>query len=207
MLIIGAKGFAKEILEICHQNDELENLCFYDDVNEDVTGELYGKFSIIKSIGEAKNYFKNTDNRFTIGIGNPNLRVSLYKKFIDLGGLFCSTIAPTSIIGHYGNTIKEGCNIMQKVVITNDVIVGKGVIINQLSSIGHDVIIGDFVEICPSVSISGNCTLGNNTFVGTNAVILPKVNIGNNVIIGASSVVTRDVPDNSTVIGIPGKIK
>lgn len=32
MLIIGAKGFAKEVLEILHQNGETEDLCFYDDV-------------------------------------------------------------------------------------------------------------------------------------------------------------------------------
>ena len=35
MLIIGAKGFAKEVLEILHQNGQTENLCFYDDVNDD----------------------------------------------------------------------------------------------------------------------------------------------------------------------------
>ncbi|KMQ63671.1 hexapeptide transferase [Chryseobacterium sp. BLS98] len=206
MLIIGAKGFAKEVLEVCHQNNELENLYLYDDVNEDVSGKLYEKFPILKSLEEAKDYFKNVDNRFTIGIGNPDLRENLYKKFKALGGLFYSTISPTSIIGHYGNSIKEGSNIMQQVIITNDIVVGKGVIINQLSSIGHDVVIGDFVEICPSVSVSGNCTIGNNTFIGTNAVILPKVNIGNNVVIGASSVVNKDVPDNCTVIGIPGKV-
>ena len=34
MLIIGAKGFAKEVLEILHQNGQTENLCFYDDVND-----------------------------------------------------------------------------------------------------------------------------------------------------------------------------
>ena len=50
MLIVGAKGFAKEVLEICHQNNELENLVFYDDVNDDVNGLLFDKFPILKSI-------------------------------------------------------------------------------------------------------------------------------------------------------------
>ncbi|MFZ2430593.1 MAG: hexapeptide transferase, partial [Lutibacter sp.] len=35
MLVIGAKGFAKEVLEVVHQLNELENLVFYDDVNKD----------------------------------------------------------------------------------------------------------------------------------------------------------------------------
>lgn len=207
MLIIGAKGFAKEVLEVCHQNNELNNLMFYDDVNNDVYGKLYDQFPILKSLDEAKKYFETIDNRFTIGIGNPVLRIQIYQKFVALGGVFTSTIATTSVIGHYGNLIKEGCNVMQKVIITNDVALGKGVIINQLTSVGHDVIIDDFVEICPNVSISGNCYIGANTFIGTGAIILPKVKIGDNVIVGAGSVVTKDVPDNCTVVGIPAKIK
>lgn len=206
MLIIGAKGFAKEVLEICHQNNDLINLAFYDDVNDDVSGKLYGEFPIIKTLEEAQEYFKNVDNRFSIGIGNPRIRETIYNKFIEIGGEFTSTIAQSCIIGHYGNIIGDGCNIMQNTVITNDVVIGKGVLINQISSIGHDVVIRDFVEICPNVSISGNCYIGEGTFIGTNAVILPKINIGKNVIIGASAVVTKDIPDNSTAIGIPAKI-
>ena len=206
MLIIGAKGFAKEVLEVCRQNNELTDLSFYDDVNDNVQGLLYDKFPIIKSFEEAEKYFKNIDNRFSIGIVNPQLREMIYTKFLKIGGVFSSTISTSAFIGHYSNSIGEGSNIMQNVVITNDVVVGKGVILNQISSVGHDVTIGDFVEICPNVSISGNCTIGKNTFVGTNAVILPKITIGKNVIIGAASVVTKDVPDNCTVVGIPAKI-
>lgn len=206
MLIIGAKGFAKEVLEVRHQNNELENLCFYDDVNDAISGTLYGKFPILKTALEAKAYFENTDSRFTIGIGDPNLRATLYKKFTDLGGDFTTVIAENASIGHYGNQIGPGCNIMQKCVLTNDVTLGKGVLINQLSSIGHDVQLGDFVEICPSVSISGNCVIGEHTFIGTGAIVLPKVKIGSNVIIGAGSVVTKDIPDNVTAVGIPAKV-
>ena len=206
MLIIGAKGFAKEVLEVCHQNGELENLSLYDDVNDDVFGLLYNKFPILKSVAEAKEYFEKVDKRFTIGIGNPKLRKMIADKFSDLGGILVSTISTTSIIGSYGNTIKKGSNIMQKVVLTNDITVGEGSIINQLTSIGHDVSIGNYVEICPNVSISGNCKIGNETFIGTGAIILPNVQIGNNVIIGAGSVVSKDLPDNCTAVGIPAKI-
>ena len=46
---------------------------------------------------------------------------------------------------------------------------------------------------------------GNNVFLGTNSTIMPGVKIGNNVIVGACSVVTKDIPDNSVVAGIPAK--
>ncbi len=207
MLIIGAKGFAKEVLEICHHNNLLNNLAFYDDVNDDVCGKLYNQFPVLKNIEDAKSYFINNDSRFTIGIGNPQLRKKLYEKFTQIGGKFTSTISANAIIGSYGNTIKEGCNIMSSVVITNDIIIGKGVIINQITSIGHDVVIDDFTEICPNVSISGNCSIGKNVFIGTGVIILPKVKIGNNVIIAAGSVVRENIPDNVMVAGIPAVIK
>lgn len=48
--------------------------------------------------------------------------------------------------------------------------------------------------------------IGNNVYIGTGAYVLPGVTIGNNVIIGAASVVTKDIPDNSVVVGIPAKV-
>ena len=49
-------------------------------------------------------------------------------------------------------------------------------------------------------------TIGNNVFVGANVCIIGKIRIGNNVIIGAGAVVTKNVPDNSVVVGNPMRI-
>lgn len=206
MLIIGAKGFAKEVLEVLHQLNQTQNLAFYDDVNNDVKGTLFNKFPIIKTIDEASVYFKTIDNRFTIGIGNPHLRKKLYDLFTALGGEYSSTISPLATIGNFGNEIGIGSNIMTGTIITSDVIVKKGVLINLNCTIGHDSFIGEFVELSPGVSVSGNCILGDFTVIGTNATVLPKVNIGKNVVVGAGAVVTKDIPDNCLVVGIPGKI-
>ena len=45
--------------------------------------------------------------------------------------------------------------------------------------------------------------IGDNVFIGTGAKIIGNITIGNNVLIGANAVVTKDVPDNCTVIGNP----
>jgi acetyltransferase-like isoleucine patch superfamily enzyme len=45
--------------------------------------------------------------------------------------------------------------------------------------------------------------IGNNCFIGTGAIILPGVRIGDQVVVGAGSVVTRSVPDNTVVAGVP----
>jgi maltose O-acetyltransferase len=52
----------------------------------------------------------------------------------------------------------------------------------------------------------GRVTIGRKTFIGIGSIILPGVTIGENVIIGAGSVVTKDIPDNSLVVGNPAVI-
>src|ERR1035437_5388123 len=48
-------------------------------------------------------------------------------------------------------------------------------------------------------------TIGNSVFIGNNSIILPDITVGNNVVIGAASVVTKNIPDNVVVAGIPAK--
>jgi sugar O-acyltransferase (sialic acid O-acetyltransferase NeuD family) len=206
MLIVGAKGFSKEVLEVLHQMNQLENVVFYDDVNADAPEFLYKTFKVLTTLKQAKVFFIDVDSKFTIGIGNPILRKKLCDAFTSIGGVFTSTISPFSKIGNYGNFIDKGCNIMTGSVITNDVVINKGVLINLNCTIGHDSIIGNFVEMSPGVHVSGNCKIGDFSVLGTNATILPNIVIGKNVIIGAGSVVTKNIPDNCVAVGIPAKL-
>jgi sugar O-acyltransferase (sialic acid O-acetyltransferase NeuD family) len=206
MLIIGAKGFAKEVLEVIHQLNQLENLFFYDDVNDDVPEKLFGQFPILRTTQEASVYFKTVDNQFTIGIGNPVLRKQLYDKFSALGGEFTSTISPLATIATFDVNIGYGSNVLSGAFFSNGSKLGKGCIVYYNSIITHDCTIGDFVEISPSVTLLGRSGIGSYSQIGSNATILPGIKIGKNVIIGAGSVVTKDLPDNCVAVGIPAKI-
>lgn len=206
MLIVGAKGFAKEVLEVVHQLNQLDNLVFYDDVNYDVSEKLFGQFPVLRTIQEASVYFKTIDNQFTIGIGNPILRKKIYDKFTALGGEFTSTISPLVAIGSYDVQIGIGSNILSGAVFSNSAKVGIGCIVYYNSIITHDCKIGDFVEISPSVTLLGRSEIGSYSQIGSNATILPDIKIGENVIIGAGSVVTKNLPDNCVAVGIPAKI-
>ena len=56
------------------------------------------------------------------------------------------------------------------------------------------------------IDLFGEIKIGNNVHIGFNSIIMPGVKIGNNCIIGCGAVVTKDVPDNTIVGGVPAKI-
>lgn len=94
--------------------------------------------------------------------------------------------------------------------------IGKGLFIDHGTGvvIGETAIVGDNVTMFHGVTLGGtgkekgkrHPTIGNNVFIGSGAKLLGNITIGDNVKIGANAVVLKDVPSNTTVVGIPGKI-
>lgn len=206
MLIVGAKGFAKEVLEIFHQKGETENLCFYDDVSSEIPDFLYSQFKVIKNEEEAKELFKKNPE-FVLGIGNPQLRYKLAEKFENIGGKLTSSVSQFAEIGSFGIEIGEGCNILGGVRISNDVKIGIGTIVYYNSIITHDVTIGEFCELSPGATLLGRCTIGKFVKIGAGAIIFPDVKIGNNCVIASGAVVRNDIPENTMAAGVPAEIK
>jgi serine O-acetyltransferase len=85
---------------------------------------------------------------------------------------------------------------------------GMGVVIGETAEIGDNVTLFQGVTLGGTGKQRGkrHPTLGNHVVVGTGAKVLGPIKIGNYVKIGANAVVLQDVPDHSTVVGIPGRI-
>jgi len=205
MVVIGAKGFAKELLEVCRQLGRTDNLAFFDNVSGDLPELLYGRFPVLRTEDEVKRHFSLVGPRFALGIGNPKNRLALSRLFQDWGGRPETIVSPEAHVGSFETKIGAGATIMTGVVITNDVVVGEGCLLNLNCTIGHDVVIGEYSELSPGVHVSGRVAIGEQCFLGTGAVLLPGVSLGRGVVVGAGAVVTKDVGDNKTVVGIPAK--
>ena len=85
---------------------------------------------------------------------------------------------------------------------------GMGVVIGETAEVGDDVTLYHGVTLGGTTWKKGkrHPTIGNNVVIGTGAKVLGPVRIGDNTRIGANSVVVNDIPPNSVVVGIPGKI-
>jgi serine O-acetyltransferase len=85
---------------------------------------------------------------------------------------------------------------------------GLGVVIGETSVIGDDVLLYQGSTLGGTGIVQGkrHPTIGNNVVVGAGAKVLGNIVIGDNSYIGANAVVIKDVPPNSTVVGVPGRI-
>lgn len=103
-----------------------------------------------------------------------------------------------------GIEIHPGATIGDRLFIDH----GMGVVIGETCEIGDDVVIYQGVTLGGTGKEKGkrHPTIGNNVVIGSGAKVLGSFKVGDNSNIGANSVVVREVPPNSTVVGIPGKI-
>lgn len=80
--------------------------------------------------------------------------------------------------------------------------IGSNVLITSTKILTHDASTKKFL----GYTKIGKVTIGDNVFIGANCLILPNCHIGCNVIIGAGTIVSKDVPDNSIVVGNPMRV-
>ena len=75
------------------------------------------------------------------------------------------------------------------------------------TDIGYPLVIGDYVTVGHKVTLH-SCEIGDNSLIGINAVVLNRARIGRNCLIGANALITEGkvIPDNSLVMGAPGKV-
>jgi acetyltransferase-like isoleucine patch superfamily enzyme len=112
-----------------------------------------------------------------------------------------------------GNNVKIGSlvHIDYNVKIGENTLIEGSVYIPPLSRIGNNVFIGPAAVLTndpypPSNKMVG-VTIEDNAIIGSRAVIKAGVTIGKNSVVGMGAVVTKDVPENTVVVGIPAKEK
>lgn len=192
MFIYGASGHGKVVCEICQLTGLLVEVLVDDNEN------LQKKWTI-----PVVRQIPNHITEGVLAIGNNSVRKSIADRSFDKTFLTIihpyANVSPRAVLG-------SGTVVMAGATISVDAKIGSHVIVNTNASIDHDCILEDYVHVSPNVALSGGVLIGEGTHIGIGACVIPGVKIGKWTTIGAGSVIIKDIPDNVTAVGNPGKI-
>ena len=141
-----------------------------------------------------------------IAVGNikdTKQRHAIYDKAEKAGFKFPNIIDPSAAVSESAE-IGKGVFIGKNAAINAASIIDDMAIINTGAIVEHDCHIGSFVHIAVGAVVCGGVEIGSDSFIGAGATIIQGVRIGMNSVIGAGSTILRDVPENTTVVGVWG---
>jgi len=127
------------------------------------------------------------------GFGYERNRSGKIEMFPHIGGILIE------------NDVEIGANVCIDRGTLKNTTIGKGTKIDNLVHIAHNARIGKNCSIVANSLVAGSCHLEDNVHVSMSVTIRDNVKIGKNAILGMGSVITKNVPPNVTVIGVPAK--
>lgn len=139
-----------------------------------------------------------------VAIGDNAVRDATIRRLREDGWALPSFVAPSAVLSPVA-ALGEGVLLMPGAVVNAYARLGDGAVVNTAASVDHDCVLGDAVHVAPGARLAGTVTVGAGSLVGVGAAVVPSVRIGSWSVVGAGAVVVQDVPDRTTVIGVPAR--
>ncbi|MBR6013002.1 MAG: hypothetical protein IK062_04370 [Selenomonadaceae bacterium] len=203
VIILGAGGTGREIAEMFEEVFDEKNFRLKGFLS-DVSGMLDNYEIDVPVLGTIKDYEIQENDRFILAIGDVQGRRKIAENILERGGKFINFIHPLAKIFRSAK-IGQGVIIFPFGYAGANSDIGDFCFINSHAGSGHDVKLGAFSEQAPYSVLAGGVQTGEECFFALHAAVGPKVILGNRVVISQGSVTQKNQPDDSVIVGTPGK--
>jgi sugar O-acyltransferase (sialic acid O-acetyltransferase NeuD family) len=204
LLIVGASGHAKSVLEAVGASQAFEVIGLLDDrVPGDTVlhgARVLGPTALLETLAARENC------DVLVAIGDNAVRWQLMTRIRQSVPTvrFATVVHPSAVVATPAD-IGEGTVVLAGAVIGPGTTIGPFVIVNTRAGIDHDCVLEAGVSIAPGVTMGGNCRIGSRTAVSIGAVVGHGRSIGEDTVIGAGAVVLRDIGDRVVAYGTPAR--
>lgn len=207
LVIYGTGGFAREVIDLVDDINAVRKqftvLGLLEDQDATKHGTTIDGYAVLGGMEWAA---AHPEVLYVVAIGNPAGKRRVVTELFSNGcSRFATLVHPTAIMGRKV-LLGQGSIICANVVITTNVQIGDHVSVNWITTIGHDATVEEYCTLYPGVRISGNVKVSAGCEFGANSIIIQGKKCGHWSVIGAGAVIVKDLPANTTAVGVPAQV-
>ena len=204
LFIIGAGGHGKVIADTASYTKQWSEIVFLDNRYTQGLSKV-ATWPVIDHSEDYRPLLKPRD-AILVGIGSNIVRETVLSELLRQNLNVPNLIHPTAYVSSTA-IIGTGTVIFAQAAVNVDTQIGMGCIINTSASVDHDCILGDFCHISPGAHLAGGTRIGSRSWLGVGSVTKQLIEIGHDCTIGAGAAVVQNVYNDSTVMGVPARLK
>jgi sugar O-acyltransferase (sialic acid O-acetyltransferase NeuD family) len=204
ILICGAGGFGREIVHWARDAwpDAVPRIAGFLSADADILAEHAGTLPVL---GDPASFALQPGDALLLAIGIPGVRRRVAERLADRGATFLTLVHPTAVVAPTAR-LGPGTVVCPHAVVSDAARLGCCVLVNYHASLAHDATAGDFAVLSPYATLAGGATVADDVFLGLHASVGPRVTVGPRSKVAANSCALVDVPPDSLVHGVPGRI-
>jgi len=206
VIVIGAGGHARVVADalLCAGTEVLG----FTDADPTTWGRSHFGLPILGGDGSLANHNPST-LCLVNGLGSINPKSSMTRRrvqetMMSNGWVFVGVRHPSATISPQAQ-LADDAQILAGATVQPGASIATGAIVNTRAVVEHDVQIGAWSHVAPGAVVCGDIRIGTHTHVGAGATVRQGLRLGNHCLIGLGAVVISDLPDSTTVIGVPAR--
>jgi len=202
LIVIGAKGHGKMILEAARAMQAWDEIQICDDDPATIGATVLG--ARVRTGRDWLLTLEPGSVEVALGIGDNIVREHMASWLAERSLALAWVIHPAALVSPSA-VIGEGAYIAPGAVIGAEARIGQGAIVNTAASVDHDCEIGAFAHVGPGAHLCGGVVVGARSMLGVGSSVAPLVRIGSDCRLGAGAALVRRLDDGRTAVGVPAR--